>query len=185
MFSRHVLTLAVAGATLATGIGYAVPAAASVRYDPAAKAGFADAADVRKAFGWSEAALTAHAAGLDFGHEFWTEDTYTVSCGAGSFTVRHQREFGRFALADRVVREARRGAPAGYGAPARLAGFRITGPYAGISGTSVPPAVGGPCPEPRGQKVTRATLTATTAGWSLTVSSGAATRVLRRGPGGL
>ncbi|UQU67327.1 hypothetical protein COUCH_14110 [Couchioplanes caeruleus] len=185
MFSRHVLKLAVAGATLAAGIGYAVPAAASVRYDPAAKAGFAGATDVRKAFGWSDAALAAHAAGLAFSHEFWTEDTYAVSCGAGPFTVRHQREFGRFELADREVREPRRGASAGYGAPARLAGFRITGPYAGISGTSVPPAVGGPCPEPRGQRITRATLTATTTGWSLTVSSGATTRVLRHGPGGL
>ena len=181
MLSRRILQLAVAGAALAAGLGHAVPAAASVQYDPAAKSGFADAADVRTAFGWSDATLAAGAAGLAFNHDFWTADRYSVQCGKGPFVVEHQRDFGRFELTDVVVREPRRGTPTRYGERPRLVGFRITGPYAGISGTSVAPAVGQPCPEPRGPRITRADLVSTTTGWSLTVSSGEVSRTLRTG----
>ncbi|MFI7597773.1 hypothetical protein [Actinoplanes sp. NPDC049681] len=181
MFSRRILQLAVAGATLTTGLGYAVPAAAAVRYDPDSQSGFADAADVRKAFGWSEARLADRAAGLVFSHDFWTQDTYSVSCGKGSFSVEHQRDFGRLELTDRVVRTTRRGAPDGYGQRPRLVGFRIAGPHAGISGTSVPPTVGQPCPEPRGARITRADLVSTTTGWSLHVSFGSTDKILRSG----
>ncbi len=183
MFARRILHLAVTGATLTAGVGYAGPAAAAVRYDPDAKTGFADAADVRRVFGWSDATLSARAAGLVFSHDFWTRDAYSVSCGKGSFPVAHQREFGRFELNGRVVREARRGArrgaSTGYGDGTRLTGFRITGPYAGISGTSVPPAVGQPCPESRGARITRADRVSTTTGWSLTISSGGVDKILR------
>lgn len=181
MFSRRIFQVTVAGATVAASLGYAVPAEASVRYDPGTKSGFADATDVQKAFGWSDARLAAHAAGLVFSHDFWTEDTYSVSCGKGSFPVEHQREFGRLELTDRPVREPRRGTSSGYGRRPRLVGFRIAGPYAGISGTSVAPTVGQPCPEPRGPRITRADLVSTTTGWSLTVSFGGAGRVLRSG----
>ncbi|MEV4703320.1 hypothetical protein [Actinoplanes sp. NPDC049316] len=181
MFSRRLLQLAAAGATVAAGLGPAAPATASVRYDPEAKSGFAGAADVRKAFGWSDAVLAARAGRLVFDHGFWTEDAYSVSCGKGFFPVRHQREFGRLELADAVVRESRRGAPSGYDRGSRLVGFRITGPYAGVSGTSVPPSVGQPCPQPRGARITRAKLVSSTTGWSLTVSFGTATKVLRTG----
>ena len=181
MFSRRVFQLAVAAATLPAGLVYAVPAAASVRYDPGTKSGFADAADVRKAFGWSDAKLGARAAGLVFSHDFWATDTYTVSCGKGTFTVRHQREFGRYDLTDVEVRKSRRGAATPYAQHARLVGFRIDGPHAGVSGTSVAPAVGQPCPEPRGPRITSAGLVSTSTGWSLTVSSGAVNRILRSG----
>jgi len=63
-----------------------------------------------------------------------------------------------------------------------VTGFRITGPTAGISGTSVAPAVGQPCPEPRGPKITRADLVSTTMCWSLVVSSGDVSRTVRTGP---
>lgn len=181
MLVRRILPLVVAGATLAAGLGYAAPAAASVRYDPQAKSGFAGAGDVRRAFGWSDAMLAKHAAGLVFNHDFWTADTYSVWCGRRPFPVEHQRDFGRFELTDVVVREPRRGAPAGYFARPRLVGFRITGPHAGISGTTVPPTVGQPCPEPRGPRITRADLVSTTTGWSLSVSSGGAGKILRSG----
>lgn len=181
MLSRRVFQVAVAAATLGAGLGYAGPAAAAVRYAPETQSGFAGAVDVRKAFGWSDAKLAARADGLVFGHDFWTTDTYSVSCGRGSFAVRHQREFGRLELTDVVVRESRRGAAGGYGQQPRPAGFRIDGPYAGISGTSVAPAAGLPCPEPRGPRITRAVLVSTTTGWSLTVGSGGVSKVLRSG----
>ncbi|GGQ54664.1 hypothetical protein [Couchioplanes azureus] len=181
MFARRVLPLAVAGATLAAGLGYAVPAAASVRYDPQTKSGLADAADVRRAFGWSEAVLAARADRLVFHHDFWTEDTYSVSCGKASFRVRHAREFGRLELSDRVVREPRRGTSIGYDHRFRLVGFRIIGPHAGVSGTSVPPAVGQPCPQPDGSRITRADLVATVSGWSLNAGFAGVNRVLRSG----
>ncbi|MFI5496746.1 hypothetical protein [Actinoplanes sp. NPDC051859] len=181
MLARRVLPLAVAGATFAASLGSAVPASAAVQYDPDLKTGLVDAADVRKAFGWSDEVLANRANGLVFRHDFWTEDTYTVSCGGAAFGVKHQPEFGNFALTDRVVRAPRRGSSAGYGQHTRLVGFRITGPYAGISGTSVPPAVGQPCPEPRGSKITRADRVSTTSSWSLTVSSGPVQKTLRTG----
>ena len=181
MFARRILPLAVAGATVTAALGYAGPAAAAVQYDPQAKSGFAGAADVRQAFGWSDSTLSARAAGLAFSHDFWTQDRYSVSCGKGRFPVAHHREFGRFELSDSVVREARRGASTGYAHGPRLAGFRITGPYAGISGTSAAPAVGQPCPEPRGTRITRADRISTTTGWSLSVSSGGTAKVLRTG----
>ena len=181
MFSRRVRQFAVVAATSAAGLGYAVPAGASVRYEPVTQSGFAGAADVRRAFGWSDATLAARADGLVFGHDFWTTDTYSVSCGKGSFSVPHQREFGRYELTDVVVRESRRGAATGYGQQPRPAGFRIDGAHAGVSGTSVPPGVGGPCPQARGARITRSVLVSTTTGWSLTVSSGPVDMVLRSG----
>jgi len=181
MLPRNAVRLSVAAATFAAALGYAAPAAAAVRYDPGSQSGSAGAADVRQAFGWSEAKLEARAPGLVFGHEFWTADRYSVSCGKGSFAIRHEREFGRYELAGVAVREPRRGSSTAYGQQPPLAAFRIDGPRAGVSGTSVAPAVGQPCPEPRGPRITRAELVSTTTGWSLTVSSGAVSRVLRTG----
>ena len=181
MYSGRIFRLAVAGVVVAAGLGPATPATASVRYDPVAKTGFADARDVRKAFGWSDTKLAARAGGLVFGHDFWTNDVYSVSCGQGQFPVAHQRDYGRYELTGVVVRAKRREAGTGYGEKSRLAGFRITGPYAGVSGTTVAPAVGQPCPEARGPRITRADLVSTAAGWSLTVSSGTTSKVLRSG----
>jgi hypothetical protein len=172
MFSRRPSRLVVAGAAFAVSIAGAGPASASVRYDPGTKTGFVDESDARKAFGWTDAMLASKAAGLVFDHDFWTDDTYAVACGRDAFPVVHHRDFGRYELAGTVVRDARRGAPIGY--HGRLRGFRLTGPYLGISGTSVPPAVGQPCPESKdqGPAIDRVRLVSTTTGWSLTVSSG-------------
>ena len=179
-FSRRFAPVGVA-AILAVSVVPAAPAAAAVRYDPVARSGFADAADVRAAFGWSEATLSRRAGRLTFGHQFFTRDTYAVWCGTGPFPVAHERDYGRYELTGVAVREPRRGAPTGYAGQGRLTGFRISGPHAGISGTSVAPAAGQPCPTSRGPRITRADLVSTTTGWSLAVRFSATERVLRSG----
>jgi hypothetical protein len=142
--------LAVLGAALVAALAPAAPASAAVTYDPKPMTGFVGAGDVQRAFGWTGPVLASRASGVVFDHEFWTDDTYTVACGGRRpFPVVHHREFGRFELTDAVV-------GSGYGAEAR--GFRLTGPHLGISGTSVPPAVGQPCPDGQGRPTTSAAL---------------------------
>src|SRR5690349_11754268 len=102
------------GAALAGVPLVGTPASASVRYDAEARTGFVAGSDVRAAFGWSAPVLAARAAGLSFGHDFATVDTYAVSCGGAPFPVEHHRVFGRFELADVVVRRRGRGAGDGY-----------------------------------------------------------------------
>ena len=86
----------------------------------------------------------------------------------------HHEEYGNFQLSDTVVRS-----PGGYH---RLAGFRITGAHSGISGTTVPPTVGQPCPEEgRGATIERATLVSSTSGWDLAASSGGVSHQLLTG----
>ncbi|WP_305787187.1 hypothetical protein [Symbioplanes lichenis] len=165
--------LALAGAVLAGGLVGATPAAAAVRYDPQARTGFVGVTDIRGAFGWSGRTLAERAAGLEFDHNFFADDTYSVTCGAGVFPVVHHREFGRYQLNDTVTRTG-----GGYGGG--VAGFRLTGPIAGISGTSVAPAAGQPCPERPGALIAEVRLTATTVGWTLSVSSEGETRELLR-----
>jgi hypothetical protein len=172
MYSRF-SRLAVAGATVVAGLAVATPASASVQYDPVAKTGYVDAGEVRKAFGWTGSTLAARAAGLVFDHDFWTDDTYSVACGGATFPVVHHREYGRFDLTDVVVRATERGAATGYHGPP--AGFRLTGAHSGISGTSVGPAVGQPCPADQGQApgstIDRVRLVSSTTGWALTATS--------------
>jgi hypothetical protein len=166
---------AIAAATLLAGTVFAAPAAAAVTYDPGTKAGFVGSGDVRRAFGWSAAQLAAQASGVAFDQDFWTDDTYAVGCGPRTFPVVHHREFGRFELIGAVVRQGPRGTASGYGGTP--AGFRITGARSGISGTSVAPAAGQPCPQ-AGPAITSARLVSTTAGWALSVRSGARSREL-------
>jgi hypothetical protein len=170
-------SLALAGATLAafTGAFVAAPASAAVTYDPSTKAGLVGGGDVRRAFGWTTAQLAARASGVSFDQDFWTDDTYAVTCGPRTFPVVHHREFGRFEL--NVVLKRRRGAATGYaGTPT---GFRITGARSGISGTSVAPAAGQPCPSGAGA-TTATRLVSTTTGWALSAHSGAESRQLLR-----
>jgi hypothetical protein len=163
MYSRRLLRLLAAGATSAAALASGTPASASVTYDPVTKAGFVDRSDVRSAFGWTDRVLASRAAGLVFGHDFWTDDTYSVACGGPAFPVVHHREYGNFELTDTL-------SPAGYGG--EPAGFRLTGAHSGISGTSVPPMVGQPCPAAdQGATVDQARLVSSTTGWALTVSS--------------
>jgi hypothetical protein len=140
----------------------ATPAPASVRYDPETKTGFVGSADVRQAFGWSGRELASRAAGLVFEHDFWTDDTYRATCGARVVPVVHHRDFGRFDLID----------TAGY------TGFRISGARSGISGTSVPPAAGQPCPGDQGETIGKVRLVSSTTGWKLTVTSAGESRTL-------
>jgi hypothetical protein len=179
MSSRRSHLLVAAAAALAAGLAFPAPAAAAVTYDPDAKTGFVDRGDVRTAFGWTDATLASHAAGLVFEHEFWSRDTYSVACGGAAFPAEHQRAFGHYGLTGEVVRDSQRGA-AGYQGPP--AGFRITGARYGISGTTVPPMVGGPCPEghgrPAGTTIDRVRLVSAADGWALTVTSGGLRREL-------
>jgi hypothetical protein len=162
--------LAIVGATL---IAVANPAAASVKYDPATKTGFVGKSDVREAFGWTGAVLASRASGLVFDHDFWTDDTYSVTCGKKrEFPVVHHRDFGRFELADAVTYDV--------GYSGKLIGFRLTGARFGISGTSVPPAAGQPCPQGQRSTIDKVRLVSSTTGWTLTVRSGDQSRTLAK-----
>jgi hypothetical protein len=175
------LRLALAGAALAAGtlaaVGVAAPAAAAVSYDPGTKSGFAGRADVQRAFGWTDTELARYASGVSFEQDFWTDDTYSVACGPRTFPVVHHREFGRFELIDTVVRRGGHRTATGYAGT--LTGFRITGARSGISGTSVAPAIGQPCPQ-AGPPITAVRLVSTTVGWGLTVRSGRRSHELLR-----
>lgn len=164
MYSRRLFRLAVAGATIAVGIAPATPAAAAVTYDPETETGFVGGSDVQRAFGWSDATLAARAAGIVFKHEMWTTDTYAVSCGAGTFPLVHARTFGWFQLTRSV---AHRG-----GYHRRPVGFRLTGPFLGISGTTVPPMAGQPCPDLPGATMITVDPVSSVTGWALTANSG-------------
>ncbi|WP_250030286.1 hypothetical protein [Paractinoplanes maris] len=164
------LRLATAGAALAAVVGAAAPASAAVTYDPRTMKGYVGRGDVLKAFGWTDATLAAKASGLVFDHDFWTNDTYTVACGKKAFPVVHYREFGRYELRDATVQNNARGA-AGYAG--KVAGFWLTGPRFGISGTTVPPAAGQPCPSTtQGTTITSAKLVSSVKGWALAITSG-------------
>jgi hypothetical protein len=148
MSLRCLFRLSLAGATLAAGVVFAAPASAAVQYDPASRTGFVGAADVRRAFGWTAAMLAARAGGVAFDHDFWTDDTYSVVCGKRTYPVVHHKEYGHYELTEAVVRGAGARSAAGYGGG--ITGFRLGGATSGISGTSVAPAVGQPCPTGKG-----------------------------------
>jgi hypothetical protein len=160
--------LAVAGLAFVAGL-----APRPVTYDPETKEGFVDAAEIRDKFGWSEATLAARAGSIAFTHDFYTDDTYTVSCGKESFPVVFHHDYGYLALTRTIARET-----SGY--HPKLLGFRITGANAGVSGTTVPPLAGEPCPEKGrgGEKITRSHLDKSVETWALTASSGTASRRL-------
>ena len=147
----------------------------TIRYDPADKTGFVGAADLRNAFGWSAAELAQRASGLEFAHEFWSDDTYSVSCGGPEFSVVHHLDFGRFTLVYKVGSGGRAAGLRAY----RSKGFEITGATSGISGTSVAPGTGQPCPEGAGS-IVRVRKVSSSVGWALTVSSGGVSRELLR-----
>jgi hypothetical protein len=174
---RRISLLAVTGLTAATGLAVAAPAAAAVTYDPGTKTGAVDSADVRKAFGWTAAMLAARAGGVAFDHEFWTDDTYAVGCGGRTVPVVHHRDFGRYELSDVVVGGGGPRAHLGYAGS--VTGFRLTGPSSGISGTSVAPAVGQPCPAGQGPAIDVVRLVSSATGWTLAVRSGDVRRELR------
>jgi hypothetical protein len=168
MSARCVVRLVIASLTVAAGLAVGAPATASVTYDPDTKTGLAGSADVRDAFGWTDAVLAARAPELVFDHDFWTDDTYSASCGAHTFPIVHHREYGRFELADTLAHQRGRGA-AGYGG--KLIGFRLDGATSGISGTSVPPEAGQPCPltEASDATIDKVHLVSTATGWALAV----------------
>ena len=149
------LPLAVAAATV-----LAVAHPASVRYDPETKTGFVGKGDVQKAFGWTGRELASRASGVVFDHDFWTDDTYQATCGRQVVPMVHHRDFGRFELNDTMAYD----------------GFRLAGPRLGISGTSVPPAAGQPCPS--GSTIDKVRLVSSATGWTLTVRSGNQSRTL-------
>ncbi len=178
MFSRC-FRLAVAGATVLAGLALATPAAASVTYDPATKTGFVGTTEVRKAFGWTAATLAARASAVVFDHEFWTDDTYAASCGERVVPIVHRRQFGSLTLADAIA-HGERGASVGY--RGKVTGFRLTGARFGISGTSLPPVVGQPCPQARGESIDQVRLVSSTTGWALAARFGDVRGELLRDP---
>jgi hypothetical protein len=162
MLPQLIAALLTVGAAPAPTAG---AAPASIDYDISAKTGYVGAADVRAAYGWTVPTLGARAGGLVFNHDFWTDDTYAVSCGGPAFRVVHHREFGRYEIADKPSYQR-----VGYGR--KLLGFRLTGPVAGISGTSVRPGRGQPCPaEGAGTTITSTRLVSTAKGCALSVTS--------------
>ncbi|GIE90185.1 hypothetical protein [Actinoplanes regularis] len=158
MYSCCLALLAVAGVALHP---------APVRYDPETKTGYVAGGEIRKAFGWSAAVLASKAAGIRFDHQFWTDDTYTATCGREVRPVVHHREFGRYDLSDEIARTGQGDLD-----------FRITGAPTGISGTTSPPQPGDPCPDRPDATITRIRLASTTTGWSLNATSGAVHRRL-------
>ncbi|MCO8269792.1 hypothetical protein M1L60_04195 [Actinoplanes sp. TRM 88003] len=171
------LRLATVGAALALVAGVSAPAAAAVTYDPKTMKGYVARADLQKAFGWTDTTLSAKASTLVFNHDFWTNDTYTVACGKKPFPVTHYREFGRYELRNAAVLDKGRGTVKGYSG--KLVGFWITGASFGISGTSVPPTAGQPCPDAtKGKTITASRRASSVSGWALSVSSGEENRRL-------
>lgn len=169
-----------AGAVIAGAVLSASPARAEVTFDFAAYTGYAGAAELRYAFGWNDATLRQRAAGVALTMSTLIQDVYSVVCGAaGTPAVRtvHAREFGTMFLTKTVDRAA--------GGAVR--GLRITGSDTGISGTTVPPARGLPCPggDPEAGTVRAAAVVSTTKTLALNAESGSATRqlaMLRTGP---
>ncbi|MEU7907623.1 hypothetical protein [Actinoplanes sp. NPDC049118] len=162
MHSRFVSTLAVVGTALAGGLVPATAASASIRFDPAKGTGYVGRNDVQAPFRWSNAVLQARAAGITFSHSRSIEDVYSVVCGWDkpnggrdhvTIVVTHPRLSTRVYLRSSVAYDASSvssAEPRG-----RVVGFRLTGAVSGVSGTSVGPAVGAPCPEGRGQSGAR------------------------------
>ncbi|MEV0900717.1 hypothetical protein [Actinoplanes sp. NPDC049802] len=161
----------IAGAVLA----FPSPAHAKITFDFGANTGHVDAEDVRRAFGWDAATLRRKAAGLEFQHVRLVQDTYSVVCdGASARPVRavHTAQDAKEFLTVEVVR----------GPPARdVTGFRIVKAYAGISGTTVPPEPGTPCPAPgTGATVRTSRVVSTTVTTTLVAESGSTRAELLR-----
>lgn len=165
MSSRCLFRLAVVSAAVAAGIAASGPASAAVTYDPATRTGFVDRADLRDAFGWTDAMLASQAADVAFEQDFWINDTYSGVCEGKTFAYVHHREYGRFALVDELAYHRERGTATGY--LGKLIGFRISGATSGISGTSPPPAAGQPCPEAPDGTIDRVDLVSSATGWAL------------------
>jgi hypothetical protein len=155
MHSRAVSLLALAGVALAGSVVFATAASASVRFDPDTGTGFIDKSDVEAPFGWSDAILQARAAGVSFMHSKGIEDFYSVVCGWDTtstgardhitLVVPHYRQALLEHLSATIAYDASTANPAN--PKGRIAGFRLTGSYNGISATTARPMVGAGCPE--------------------------------------
>jgi hypothetical protein len=181
MSSRCLRLLTVVWVIAVAGVAFSAPAAAAVTYDPDTKIGFVGRAEVRDAFGWTDAVLAARAPDVVFDHDFWTADTYSVACGGTAFPLVHHSVYGRFDLSATLAHREGRGAPA-YGG--KLIGFRLAGAVSGISGTSMPPALGEPCPRPEASAATidRIQLVSSATGWSLAARHNEVSRILQVSP---
>jgi hypothetical protein len=163
---------------LAGGILAAAPAHAEVAFDFAANTGTVGADEMRQSFGWDAGTVRARATGVEFAKDILVQDVYSVVCGpAGTPPVRtvHARQFAKEFLTMSVDRDK----------AGEVRGFRITGAEAGISGTTVPPTPGLPCPAPGTGSVTSAVVVSTTTTLTLLATSGDTTHdlaQLRTGP---
>ncbi|GIE94490.1 hypothetical protein [Paractinoplanes rishiriensis] len=144
---------------LTVGLALASTAAGSPTYHPATMTGFVTAGELRTAFGWTEAKLRTRAAKVTFSHTTLIEDRYAVRCGTLKTKATHYRQTMRMDLATTIMRKS-----------SQVTGFRLAGAISGISGTSVAPAVGAPCPNPKGKTIDAVRLTSTTTTSALTAN---------------
>jgi hypothetical protein len=144
---------------LAVGLALATTAAGSPTYNPTTMTGFVTAGELRTSFGWTGKKLRSRAAEVTFSHRKLIEDRYAVRCGTIRTEVTHYRQTMRMDLATEVTRSK-----------TGVTGFRLTGAISGISGTSVPPTAGAPCPTKKGKTIDAVRLTSTTETSTLTAS---------------
>jgi hypothetical protein len=162
---------AVAGGILAGSVLAPVTASATIKFEPKTNTGFVDAADVRKAFGWNDAALRANAARVTFVYSRGVEELYSVACDRHKpFEMSYNPGSPSADLTTVVKRHPTTGT---------VTRFQFTGAHSGASSMSYLPAVGGPCPE-SGGKVNRVSFLERTITKLLTASFGDRSRNLMR-----
>ncbi len=132
-------------------------AAAKVEFDRERLTGFVENADVRQAFGWSEATLEERAARVKLEHVHFVHENYLVTCGGPAAAWTHHLQGGVDFLKATVEPN----------------GFRLV-PGPGISSMTSEPEPGWDCPaelgRPAGTKVTAIELRSCTVGWGLLVT---------------
>jgi hypothetical protein len=136
----HLLRLAAAGSALAAGIAFAGPAHAAVRYDRTTHTGFVDRADMREAFGWTDAVLADRAAGISAGYALNILEIYSVTCGERAFRWTHNLQHTTNDLIATATYER-----------AELTGFRLAPGHGGASSMRMPPRLGDDCSTELGQ----------------------------------
>ncbi|MFC4064422.1 hypothetical protein [Actinoplanes subglobosus] len=155
---------ALAGGALAGGVIAPAPALAGVRFDPATNTGFVDGEDVRRAFGWDDAALARHAPEVGFTYHVGKEEIYSVLCDRD---VRVGIAYNPGSTSAGLVEVV--AADPGSGA---VSGFRITGADSGASSIGYLPEIGQDCPGNRGGVVRRVTYVRTTTTEALSAEFG-------------
>lgn len=145
----------------------AVPAFASVTFDPASGKGFVGKGDIQIPFGWNNQALQANATSLTFSYD--SADVYdvTVEWDTGTRNIVHHTVTHNtsVAVANTVAYDTRKNKQAD------VTGFNLTG-FGATSETGDVPEVGDLANDGNGAVVTSVVLVSSTAG-TLTVTNSA------------